>query len=49
MDNGLVPIPLKSDSVEPDEQSDIDFGKRTQGGHNLEESEFAIGEICDGC
>ena len=49
MYNGLVPIPLKSDSVEPDEQSDINFGKCTQCGHGLEENEFAIGAICDGC
>ncbi len=47
--NGLVPIPLKSDSIELDESSEIDFGKCTECGSGLEESEFAIGDICDGC
>ena len=44
MYNDLLPIPLKSD-----EQSNIDFGKCTQCWHDLEENEFAIGAICDGC
>ena len=49
MCNELVPIPLKSDFIEPDESSEIDFGKCTECGSALEGSEFAIGNICDGC
>ena len=47
MYNGLVPIPLKSDLIKPDEP--INFGKCMQCGHDLEENEFAIGDICDSC
>jgi hypothetical protein len=49
MQNGLVPIPLISDPSGSDESSEINFGKCTQCGHDLEENEFAIGDICDSC
>ena len=49
MQNGLVPVPLISESIEPDESSEIDFGKRKGCEQPLEESEFAIGNICDDC
>jgi hypothetical protein len=49
MQNGLVPIPLISDPSGSDESSEIDFGKCTECGHDLEENEFAIGNVCDSC
>ena len=49
MQNCLVPIPLQPESSSDVDFDNIDFGKCTECGHNLEEDEFAIGDICDSC
>lgn len=44
MQNGPVPTPIQSD-----QPSENDFGKCAQCRGDLEENEFAIGDICDSC